>query len=89
MRKAQSEHRNTDDRMHPAQGRPHRFRCEVVQERESYRDAGKVNHRTVANLSQCSPAEVEAIRLALSHKHSLTDLGTATTAMASAASPRS
>jgi transposase len=44
--------------------------------RESYRDAGKVKHRTIANLSQCSPAEVEAIRLALTHKHSLTDLGT-------------
>jgi transposase len=44
--------------------------------RESYRDAGKVKHRTIANLSQCSPAEVEAIRLALAHKNSLTDLGT-------------
>jgi len=43
--------------------------------RESYRDNGKVKHRTIANLSQCSPAEIEAIRLALSHKHALTNLG--------------
>jgi len=44
--------------------------------RESYRDVGKVKHRTIANLSKCSPAEVQAIRLALTHKDSLTDLGT-------------
>ena len=44
--------------------------------RESYRDDGKVKHRTIANLSQCSAAEVQAIRLALTHKHALTDLGT-------------
>lgn len=43
--------------------------------RESFREAGKVKHRTIANLSQCSAAEIEAIRLALTHKHSLTDLG--------------
>src|SRR5713101_952916 len=43
--------------------------------RESYRDNGKVKHRTIANLSQCSAAEIEAIRLALSHKHTLTNLG--------------
>jgi hypothetical protein len=43
--------------------------------RESYRDNGKVKHRTIANLSQCSPAEIEAIRLALSHKSALTNLG--------------
>ena len=39
--------------------------------RESYREAGKVKHRTVANLSQCSPEEIEAIRLALRHKGEL------------------
>ena len=44
--------------------------------RESFRDVGKVKHRTIANLSKCSPAEVQAIRLALTHKDSLTDLGT-------------
>jgi len=43
--------------------------------RESFREAGKVKHRTIANLSQCSAAEIEAIRLALTHKHTLTDLG--------------
>jgi hypothetical protein len=43
--------------------------------RESFREAGKVKHRTIANLSQCSAPEIEAIRLALTHKHTLTDLG--------------
>lgn len=43
--------------------------------RESFREAGKVKHRTIANLSQCSACEIEAIRLALTHKHSLADLG--------------
>ena len=42
--------------------------------RESYREGGKVKHRTVANLSRCSPAEIEALRLALSHKQELTEL---------------
>src|SRR6202522_2330303 len=36
--------------------------------RESYREAGKVKHRTIANLSHCKAEEVEAIRLALLHK---------------------
>ncbi len=44
--------------------------------RESFRQEGKVKHRTLANLSQCSAAEIEAIRLALTHKHALTELGT-------------
>ena len=39
--------------------------------RESYREAGKVKHRTIANISQCSPEEIEAIRLALRHKGNL------------------
>ncbi len=42
--------------------------------RESYREEGKVRHRTVANLSRCSEQEVEAIKLALRHKESLTEL---------------
>jgi transposase len=42
--------------------------------RESFRDQGKVKHRTIANLSQCSPEEIAAIRLALKHKHHLADL---------------
>jgi Transposase DDE domain len=44
--------------------------------RESYRAHGKVLHRTIANLSQCSAAEIEAIRLALRHKEELENLGT-------------
>lgn len=39
--------------------------------RQSYREAGKVRHRTIANISQCSPEEIEAIRLALRHKGNL------------------
>jgi Transposase DDE domain len=44
--------------------------------RESYRAHGQVLHRTIANLSQCSAAEIEAIRLALRHKEDLENLGT-------------
>ena len=34
--------------------------------RTSFRDEqGKVRHQTVANLSQCTPAQIQAIRLAL------------------------
>src|ERR687886_292843 len=44
--------------------------------RESYRANGKVLHRTIANVSQCSAAEIEAIRLALRHKEALENLGT-------------
>ena len=40
--------------------------------RESYRENGKVKHRTIANLSKCKPQEIEAIRLALRHKADLT-----------------
>ena len=42
--------------------------------RESYREGGKVKHRTIANLSSCSAEEIEAIRLALRHKQDLTEL---------------
>jgi Transposase DDE domain len=44
--------------------------------RESYRANGKVLHRTIANVSQCSEAEIEAMRLALRHKEALEHLGT-------------
>src|SRR5215831_1209126 len=44
--------------------------------RESYRANGKVLHRTIANVSQCSEAEIEAMRLALRHKGELEHLGT-------------
>ena len=43
--------------------------------RQSYREAGKVKHRTLANLSACSREEIDAICLALRHKHDLTPLG--------------
>ena len=43
--------------------------------RESYREEGKVRKRTIANLSNCTPREIEAIKLALSHKEDLSALG--------------
>jgi hypothetical protein len=49
--------------------------------RESYRDKGAVKHRTLANISHCSAAEVEAIRLALKHKHDLAALGAISTSI--------
>ncbi len=39
--------------------------------RTSYREGGKVKHQTIANISQCSPQEIEAIRFALKHKNNL------------------
>jgi len=42
--------------------------------RESYREGKNVKHRTIANLSHCSPDEIEAVRLALKHKKQLTEL---------------
>jgi transposase len=42
--------------------------------RESYREGKTVKHRTIANLSHCSPEEIEAIRLALRHKKELGEL---------------
>ena len=39
--------------------------------RESYRDNGKVKHRTIANISKCSEQEIFAIKLALKHKGDL------------------
>jgi len=42
--------------------------------RESYREGKKVKHRTIANLSKCSPEEIVAIRLALRHKKDLSKL---------------
>jgi transposase len=45
--------------------------------RNSYRVEGKVRHTTLANLSQCSDEEIEAIKLALKHKADLKRLITA------------
>jgi hypothetical protein len=44
--------------------------------RESYRANGKVLHRTIANVTHCSEAEIKALRLALRHKEELEHLGT-------------
>jgi transposase len=44
--------------------------------RESYREDGKVKHRTLANLSHCTEEEIAAIKLALKHKSNLAELGT-------------
>ena len=43
--------------------------------RESYREDGKVKKRTIANLSNCKPEEIAAIRLALKHKDDLSEVG--------------
>lgn len=43
--------------------------------RESYRDQGQVKKRTLANLSACSDAEIDAIQLALRHKQELAQVG--------------
>ena len=42
--------------------------------RENYREDGKVKHRTIANLTHCSPEEIDAIKLALKHKKNLAEL---------------
>jgi hypothetical protein len=50
--------------------------------RESYREgkkgvsdpSRKVKHRTIANISKCTPEEIAAIRLALRHKDDLTEV---------------
>ncbi len=43
--------------------------------RETYRENGKVVHRTLGNLSRCSEEEINAIKLALKHKGNLSVLG--------------
>jgi len=46
--------------------------------RESYRENGKVQKRTIANISHCSAEEISTLKLALRHKHNLNELGTLT-----------
>jgi hypothetical protein len=43
--------------------------------RECFRENGQIKHRTIANLSRCTPEEIEAIRLALKHKEQIANLG--------------
>ncbi len=42
--------------------------------RTSYREEGKVKHKTIANLSSCTEDEIAAIKLALKHKGNLEEL---------------
>jgi len=42
--------------------------------RSSYRQAGKVRHRTIANISECTDEEINAIKLGLKHKGNLAAL---------------
>jgi class 3 adenylate cyclase len=42
--------------------------------RQSFRQDGKVKHRTIANLSACSDQEIDAIALAFKHKKDLDSL---------------
>mgnify|MGYP001581702110 CR=1 FL=1 len=42
--------------------------------RDSYREDGKVKHRTLANLSSCTDEEIAALKLALRHKGNLAQL---------------
>lgn len=46
--------------------------------RSSFREDGKVKHKTIANLSACSKDEIKAIKLALKHKHNLAEVGSIT-----------
>ena len=55
--------------------------------RETYRDAGKVKHRTIANISHCRPEEIKAIRLALRHKADLAGMLTVPAAGKAPAAP--
>jgi transposase len=43
--------------------------------RQNYREDGKVKHRTIANLSNCTEEEIQAIKLALKYKGDLTKIG--------------
>jgi transposase len=49
-----------------------KYTCYLL--RETYREYGKVKHRTIANLSHCDDDEIAAMRLALKHKNDLTEL---------------
>jgi len=42
--------------------------------RTSYREGGKVKHKTILNLSSCTEDEIAAIKLALKHKGNLQEL---------------
>jgi len=56
-----------------------KYTCYLL--RETYREDGKVKHRTIANLSGCDEDEIQAMRLALKHKKDLTQLISVTEAV--------
>ena len=49
-----------------------KYTCYLL--RETYREDGKVKHRTIANLSKCGEDEITAMKLALKHKNQLSEL---------------
>jgi Transposase DDE domain len=55
------------------------YRCVLL--RRSYREGDKVKNHTIANLSHCTPQEIEALRLALRYKDDLAVLGSVSTAL--------
>src|SRR5512145_1310459 len=55
------------------------YRCVLL--RRSYREGDKVKNRTIANLSHCTPQEIQALRLALRYKDDLAVLGSVGTAL--------
>ena len=55
------------------------YRCVLL--RRSYREGDKVKTRPIANLSHCTPQEIEALRLALRYKDDLAVLGSVSTAL--------
>lgn len=61
-----------DDQTYTVEGRTYRR----VLLRRSYREKGKVKSQTIANLSQCSSEEIDAIKLALKNKKNLGSLQT-------------
>ena len=56
-----------------------KYTCYLL--RETFREDGKVKHRTIANLSDCREEEIEAMRLALKHKKDLSRLVSVTEAV--------
>ncbi len=56
-----------------------KYTCYLL--RETFREDGKVKHRTIANLSDCREEEIEAMRLALKHKKDLSRLVSVTQAV--------
>ncbi len=55
-------------------GKKKSYIYESILLRESYREGGKVKHRTITNLTNAKPEEIESIKLALKHKNNLSSL---------------